>query len=160
MAEVFNFGECRIAFAQASAAGQSPYTGWNTASGAQANTAIYGYVKSLDITSAESLITIPGGMGTNRNDHFKPAGKQSIKVNMELFATGELPRYSAYNASVPMMMVEIMRKQTAGNNSAYTLLMGVAYNSIQETFAWEGNTYRGSLEALAMLNSGAGYIMT
>lgn len=160
MAEQFNMFETRLAVAQASATGQDPYTAWNTASGVQANTAIWAYVKSLDITSAQALVSVPRGLGDNRIGHFKPGGVQSIKGNLTLYMTGQLPVFSAYNASVPMMMMELMRKQTAGNVSAYTHFFGVAFASQQETIAMDGNTITVPFEALAMLNSGSGYIMT
>ena len=160
MSEQFNMFEARLAVAQASATGQDPYTAWNTASGVQANTAVWAYIKSIDINSAQSLVSVPRGLGDNRLGHFKPGGVQSIKGTLTFYMTGQLPVFSAYNAAVPMMMWEVMRKQTAGSNSAYTQLMGVAFAGQQEAFAADGNTLSVPFEALAMLNTGSGYIMT
>lgn len=153
--------ETRIAVAQASGAGDNAFTAWKTGAAANAATAIIGYVRSLDITSAYTVHPVMGGLGANYVGHFKNAGVQPITVNMTLDFTGAIHELSAYNASVPMGMIEIMHKQAGTNVSAYWHLFGVAWNPSQQfTVNAQANTITLQTQALGMLKTGSGYIMT
>lgn len=153
--------ETRFAVGQASGAGDNPFTAWKTAAAANAATAIVGYVRSLDITSAYTLHPVMGGLGANYVGHFKNAGVQPVNINLTLDFTGAIPEYSAYNASVAMAMGEIMFKQPGTNVSAYWHLYGIAWNPSQQfTVNAQANTITLQTQALGMLKTGSGYIMT
>lgn len=160
MAEVVNMQDVRLAFAQASGGGQDPFTAWKTAAGAAAATAIWPYVRSFDLTSAFTLHVVTQGMGYNQPAHFKNAGNQAITFNITMDYTGAFPAYSAYNSTVPMAMIELMDKLSPIPQSAFTLLMGVALPSVQFTVNANANTITMQGQALAMLKTGSGYIMT
>lgn len=164
MGEVFNFQSTRIAFAQASGTGNAALTGqfnnWLTASGANANTAVWPFVRSMDYTSAFTPYAVMKGMGFNEVSHFKNAGVTPITVNIGLAYTGDLPVFSAYNASLPYAMIEIMDKEANIPQSAFTQLRGVIVPSIQ--FAPNANETMITLQlqCLSMLKTGSGYILS
>jgi hypothetical protein len=164
MGEVFNMQSTRIAFAQASGTGNAAGTGqfneWLTASGANANTAVWPFVRSLDWTSAFTQFPVMKGMGFNEVSHFKNAGVQPIAVNIGLAATGHLPAYSSYNASVAYVMIEIMDKEANIPQSAFTQIMGAIIPSQQFTVNANENTFTLPVMALAMRKTGSGYILS
>lgn len=164
MGEVFNMQSTRIAFAQASGTGNAAATGqfneWLTASGANANTAIWPFVRSLDWTSAFTQYPVMKGMGFNEVSHFKNAGVTPITLNIGLAVSGHLPAYSAYNASVPYMMIEIMDKEATVPQSAFIQIMGAIMPSQQMTVNANENTFTLPIVALAMRKTGSGYILS
>lgn len=164
MGEVFNMQSTRIAFAQASGTGNAAATGqfneWLTASGANANTAVWPLVRSLDWTSAFNAFPVMKGMGFNEVSHFKNAGVTPISINVGLGASGHLPAYSAYNASVAYVMIEIMDKEASVPQSAYTHIMGAIIPSQQMTVNANENMFNLPIVALAMRKTGSGYILS
>lgn len=158
MTEVFNAFDCRLALANGSGTGDNWASAWRTAAGATAQTAIIAYVRTLDVTSAFTNYPVPMGMGDNRLGHHKNAGVQAIGVNMGFAFSGEYPNYSAFNASVPMVMGELMHKQ--GTVSSYWHFMGISWPSVQFTVNANENMIQAQFQALAMLKTGSGYIMT
>lgn len=160
MGEVFNLYEARFALAQASGAGDNQFTAWKTAAAGAAQTAILPFVRTFDVTSAFTDYPVPMGMGTNAFGHHKNAGVQIININLGFAFTGFIPDYSAFNASMPILMGELMHKQAGTNLSAYWHFFGIAWPSIQFTVNANENLINAQMQALAMLKTGSGYIMT
>jgi hypothetical protein len=151
LSEIYTLSEGALYYAQASAAGQNPYTAWAT--GADAPTGLFAYVRSLSYTSAQTLVTIKDrGVPT----HHKRVGRDEIEVVATIGWTGAHPEFSAYNASVGMGHLEY--KLLAAGQTAYAHFYGVAEDSLEYTEADEENTMQMTFRALGMNLTGSGYV--
>jgi len=153
MAEVRNMREGEMWWVMASGSGSTFATASAPTSG------LFGYCRSFDFTSAQTVARISERGTPNHN---KVVDKQYIPLNINFGWTGSVPTFtSGSGASVPMIHIEHKAKapEIGTASGFYHQFFGVAADSFQWTEGAEENTVALTCGALAMNGpTASGYI--
>lgn len=145
MAEVRTISEGELWWVQASGSGRTWATAATPASG------LFGFVRSMQFTSAQRVIT---PMERGIPDHHKVVGKDVINLQVSFDWTGTIPNAgTGTGASVPMFHLEhLARQPEIGNTARYHQFHGCV---VQQTQLSEGEPDSISMTMLALAVSGA-----
>lgn len=135
MTEVVVLGEGALRYVQPS--GGLPMS-WATASAAPSG--LFGFVKSMRLTSAQKLATI---INRDTPDHHKWVGAEPIELEVEFLSTGGWPSASASNgASVPYWLMEhrAFVPNSANGSAVWHQFYGCYLEEGSFAEAEEGNT--------------------